>query len=167
MDPWTRFEEAIHTREDPTPELHGVLRDLDSTDIGTEADRQELRASATSLLAERGEVPLDAAARECAAARALGRSAWPSLYLGRAALRWAEPQVAIESLANIPEGYFDNQGLHWRAVQALACEAEARITLGERAEAARLISGLNREYRSSDDDELFATPVALVRTPAG
>lgn len=165
MDPWTRFEEALHTMDDPAAELHRVLRDLDSSDLGTQAERQELRASATALLAEGGEVPLDAAIRECAAACALGCPAWPSLYLSWAALRWSQPQLAIESLARIPPRYFDDQDLHWRTVQALAREAEARIALGERAEAGELLSQLNHEFRASTDDydEILAPPVTLVR----
>ena len=143
MDPWTRFEEALHTLDDPAAELGRVLRDLDSTDMGTRAERQELRASATALLAERGEVPLDAAIRECAAAWALGCQGWPSLYLSWAALRRSQPQLAIESLSRIPPRYFDDQDLHWRTVQALACEAEARIAQGERAQAGELLSRLN------------------------
>ena len=114
MDPWIRFEKALHTLDDPSPELFRVLRDLDSTDLGTRAEKQELRAAATALLAKQGEVPLDAAIRECSAARKLGRPEWPCLYLSWAALRWAQPQLAIESLAGIPEGYFDDQDLHWR-----------------------------------------------------
>lgn len=163
MDPWTRFEEALHTLDDPAAELGRVLRDLDSTDMGTRAERQELRASATALLAERGEVPLDAAIRECAAAWALGCQGWPSLYLSWAALRRSRPQLAIESLSRIPPRYFDDQDLHWRTVQALACEAEARIAQGERAQAGELLSRLNHEFRMAPDDEILAPPATLVR----
>lgn len=73
--------------------------------------------------------------------------------------------MAIESLARIPEGYFDGQDLHWRTVQVLAAEAEARVALGDRAEARGILMRLNREFRASIDDvdEILAPPVTLVR----
>lgn len=162
MDPWMRFEQALHTLEDPSDELELVLADLHSPDLGSAADIQELRASATALLAGAGRVPFGDAIEECSRAWTLGRSGWPSLYLGRAAMSHNKPRMAIDSLDRIPERYFDDQGLHWRTVQLIELEAEARLALGDLAEAKRVILKLNNELRSETSDDIYPPPTALV-----
>ena len=107
MDPWTRFDRALQTMEDPTLELHQVIRDLDSTDIGEEADRQELRACVVARLAGAHELPFDEALREVQRSEALNRAGWPNLYLTMAVMRRDRPQMALDAASRVPSGYFE------------------------------------------------------------
>lgn len=163
MDPWARFEHALKSEADPSEELFLLLSELDMSRGVAPADRQELKASAMAVLAEKGAVPFQVALGECRLAWAMGRTAWPSLYLAWAALACGDANTALECVERVPRGYFDEQDLHWRTVQLHEIAAEAHLLLGQHAAAARLVETLNREYREESDEEFLMAPVSLVR----
>jgi len=163
MDPWVRFERALQNMEEPGPELHVVIQDLDTTDLGSEADRLELRASAKAVLAGGQDLPLAEAVKEVKRAEAAGRAGWPHLYLAMTAVRLGRPEVALDSVSRVPPGYFDDLDLRWRSIQLKAVAAEAHVLMGNEAKARSLVKTLNREFRAETVDEVFAPPVSLAR----
>ena len=182
MDFWERFEHAVAgPRSEEVPELLRLAEDLSDPALGTGpddnytlADVQAVRARVASALAENGAVSLDFAIKATEAAWASGELGWSSLQLAVAAIRCDDPQpeVALRSLARIPANFFEDQELHWLAVQALALEAEARAVLGQWGRVRELAGRLNRRYAAEDRrQEFYERPSQLVRTlladPAG
>ncbi|MGC3955027.1 MAG: hypothetical protein QM804_12425 [Propionicimonas sp.] len=82
------------------------------------------------------------------------------------------PEVALASLAKIPAGFFEEQELHWLAVQQLVLETEAQAALGQWKRVRELAVQLNERYAAEDRlQEFYERPWQLVRTlladPAG
>jgi hypothetical protein len=165
VDPWTRFEAALHASGSgvSVAELKAVLVDLETTKQGGPVDRQVLRASASALLAEAGVVPLNEALIEVEAAVALGQPGWPCLYATMAALGQDEPWFALRVIRMVPDGLFDRENLGWRTVQLSTFEAQALVLLGDLDAAEPIIEHLNTRFRDEDaDDELYMRPWGLV-----
>lgn len=63
MDPWTRFEHALQTMEEPGPELHAVRREIRDCTAGSQAGRVDLGASVAAMLAYVRDLSLEGVTR--------------------------------------------------------------------------------------------------------
>ncbi|GAB3852474.1 hypothetical protein GCM10028801_03480 [Nocardioides maradonensis] len=162
--PWQVFDAAVvGDGDDVVTELIRSRSMLQTTVLGTIADRVELEACISAVLAGRGAADLSDAFEWCAEASAVGRNAWPRFYLCEALMAGRHFLAALDELDNVDWQYFAAEGLRWRIFYGMTWRAIALLRTGKFELVRPVLKSINDEMTREDDDEILPSPVELLR----
>lgn len=161
QDPWDEFEDALDERPRNPEALRQIEMRLQASELGTPEERVELSACIFGVLASLGTISIVEAREKFLQSKRLGRSNWPALYFGRAAVERKEPEYALEALRSVDAPYFESLDLHWRNVEVLTLTAEALALTGDRGPLMQTLSLLNTEFRKESEEPFSPIPREL------
>ena len=160
-DPWQLFEQSIDAES--TSEAVLLLQealDVLSSTSALLVDLLEIKAIIISEMARIGAKEIDEAEDAVAEATAGGRAAWTNYYLAEAAFAHRLDELVISSMGQVPEGYFEGEGLKWREARRVELRAASEFRLG-RAEVKESVGQLAAMYSGPRRDDGLITPWRL------
>jgi hypothetical protein len=159
------LESALHSgsRESQVDELKVLDSGLDARDGLSPVVLAEVRATARALLFGDGELGESVAVASVSHAAELGVGNFPSYWLAEAYWKLGLYSKMELTLEGVGDGWFEAQGLDWRAFRVLELRACTAVQAGSWDRVRDLVCEMNLRMREQSPDDPLVGPFDLTR----